>query len=56
MPSIIGNLIVLAVVIAIVAFAIRSMIKKHKAGGCCGCDCGCGGGCSCGCGEEETSK
>ena len=41
MPSIVGNLIVLAVVGVIVVFAIRAMIKKHKSGGCCGDCCNC---------------
>ena len=39
MSSIVGNLIVLAVVGLIVAYAIRAMYRKHKSGGCCGGDC-----------------
>ena len=47
-----GNLIVLAVIAVIVGFAVRSVIKTHKGGGCgCGCD-----GCS-GCGTaKKTDK
>ena len=41
------NFIVLAVIGAIVFFAVRALRKKHKSGG--GCDGNCGG-CGCGCG------
>ena len=39
-----GNLIVLAVLAIVVALAVRSVWKAHKAGGHCGGDCSCGGG------------
>ncbi len=34
-----GNIIVLAIVLAIVALAARKVFKDRKTGGC-GCDCG----------------
>ncbi|MGM9619090.1 MAG: FeoB-associated Cys-rich membrane protein [Oscillospiraceae bacterium] len=51
MPGILGNLIVIAVLLLVVALAIRSLWKSHKSGGGCSGDCsrcqGChGGGCS----------
>ena len=41
MSSILGNLIAFAFVLLLVIFAVRSMIKRRKSGGCgCGCsDC-----------------
>lgn len=47
MPAIVGNIIVLVILGVAVAFAVRSLIKAHKSGGCCGDCCSCGkGGCS----------
>lgn len=34
-----GNFIVLAIVILLVAFGVRSIYKKRKEGGGCGCGC-----------------
>ena len=46
MPSILGNLIVVAVLAVIVVLAVRSLWKSHKAGGHCSGDCGsCHGSC-----------
>jgi hypothetical protein len=49
MPPILGNLIVIAALILVVALAARSLWKSHQSGGHCGGDCsrcgGCGGGC-----------
>lgn len=39
MPPILGNLIVIAVLVAVVALAVRSLWKSHKAGGGCSGDC-----------------
>ena len=41
MSGIISTLFVAALLLAIIALIIRSMVKKKKAGG--GCGCGCGG-------------
>lgn len=49
MPSILGNLIVIAALVIVVALAIRSLWKEHKNGGGCGGNCascqGCHGSC-----------
>lgn len=37
MPPILGNLIVIAVLIGVVALAIRSVWKDHKSGKSCAC-------------------
>lgn len=42
MPPILGNLIVIAVLIGVVALAVRSVWKDHKAGK----SCACGGDCA----------
>ena len=47
-----GDALVLAVIALGVFFAIRSMVKQKKAGGCAGCS-GCGGGCS-GCPHSQA--
>lgn len=44
MPAGLGNAIVIAVLIAVVALAVRSLWKSHKSGGCNG-DCASCGGC-----------
>ena len=44
-----GNVIVIAVLAAVVTLAIRSVWKPHKEGGHCGGDCGSCGGCHGGC-------
>ena len=40
MPAILGNIIVTAVLTAVVALAVRSLWKSHKSGGGCNGDCG----------------
>ena len=40
MPPILGNIIVIAVLAAVVALAVRSLWKSHKSGGDCNGDCG----------------
>lgn len=45
MPSIIGNGIVIAVLVVVVALAVRSLWKSHKSGGHCNGDCSSCGGC-----------
>ncbi len=40
MPVILGNLIVIAALIAVMALAVRSLWKSHKSGGGCNGDCG----------------
>ena len=40
MPAVFGNMIVIAVLIAVVALAVRSLWKSHKSGGGCKGDCG----------------
>ena len=44
-PPMIGNLIVIAALVAVAAQAVRSIWKGHKKGGQCGGDCGQCGGC-----------
>ena len=44
-PPMIGNLIVIAALVAVAALAVRSIWKGHKKGGHCGGDCGQCGGC-----------
>jgi hypothetical protein len=39
MNPIIGTIIILAVVAAVAALALRSVIKSRKSGGSCGCGC-----------------
>lgn len=39
MPPIAGYIIVTAVLVAVVALAVRSLWKSHKSGGGCGGDC-----------------
>ena len=43
-----GDIIVIAVILVLVALAARSIYKAKKKGGCCGdcASCGCGCGCS----------
>jgi hypothetical protein len=45
MSSMIGNILVLTILAAAVALAVRSMWRSHKSGGHCGGDCGSCGGC-----------
>ena len=45
MPAILGNIIVIAVLIAVVGLAVRSTWKSHKSGGGCNGDCGSCRGC-----------
>ena len=40
MPTILGNIIVIAVLIAVVVLAARSLWKSRKSGGGCNGDCG----------------
>ena len=40
MPAIMGNIIVIAVLIAVAALAVRSLWKSRKSGGGCNGDCG----------------
>lgn len=40
MPAVLGNVIVIAVLAAIVALVVRSLWKARKSGGCCNGDCG----------------
>ena len=40
MPAVFGNMIVIAVLIAVVALVIRSLWKSHKSGRDCNGDCG----------------
>ena len=44
-PPMIGNLIVIAALVAVAALAVRSICNCHKKGGHCGGDCGQCGGC-----------
>ncbi|MCI6258062.1 MAG: FeoB-associated Cys-rich membrane protein [Spirochaetia bacterium] len=47
-----GTFVVLAILIAVVAISLRSVIKNKKANKCgCGCGCGCSG-----CSEGSCSK
>lgn len=45
MTAVLGNLIVIAVLVAVVALAARSLWKSRKAGGHCTGDCASCGGC-----------
>ncbi len=45
MPPIVGNLIVIALLAAVVALAIRSLWKDRRNGTHCTGDCSCCGGC-----------
>lgn len=45
MPPILGNLIVLLVLAAAAALAVRSLWRSHKRGGHCNGDCASCGGC-----------
>lgn len=45
MPAILGNIIVIAVLIAVVVLAVRSLWKSRKSGGGCNGDCGSCRGC-----------
>ncbi len=45
MPELLGTLLILALVAVVVFFAVRSLWRQHKAGGCCG-NCAQCGGCS----------
>ena len=45
MPPVLGNIIVIAVLIAVVVLAGRSLWKSHKSGGGCNGDCGNCSGC-----------
>lgn len=47
MPSILGNVIVIGVLLAVVALVARSLWKTHKSGGHCSGDCGSCAGCHC---------
>lgn len=49
MPGYLGYVIVIAVLAIVVALAVRSLWKEHKAGGHCSGDCGSCGGCHGGC-------
>ena len=40
MPAILGNIIVIAVLIAVVTLAVRSLWKSRRSGGGCNGDCG----------------
>ena len=40
MPPILGNIIVIALLLTVVALVIRSLWKSHRSGGGCGGDCG----------------
>ena len=40
MSAVFGNMVVIAVLIAIAAWAVRSLWKSHKSGGDCNGDCG----------------
>ncbi len=42
-----GTFIVAAIVVALIALAIRYVVRSRKKGGCAGCEgcAGCGGGC-----------
>lgn len=51
MSPLLGTAIVILVLVGIVALAVRSLWKTHKAGGQCGGDCSSCGGCS-GCHHE----
>ena len=52
MPSILANLIVIAILAVVVAFAVRSIIKKRKSGGGCSGDCS-SCGCNCSSGKHQ---
>ncbi len=49
MPAMFGNLIVIAMLAAVVALAVRSLWKSRKSGGGCNGDCGNCRGCNRGC-------
>ncbi len=40
MPVVLGNIIVIAVLLAAAALAVRSLWKSHRSGGGCNGDCG----------------
>ncbi len=45
MPTLLGNMIVITVLVIVVALAVRSLRKSRKAGGRCTGDCTTCGGC-----------
>jgi len=45
----IADIIICAIVLTAIGFAVKSIIKKK--GGCCDCD-----GCSCGCGKKSNEN
>ena len=56
MPAILGNLIVIAVLAAVVALAARSLWREHKRGGGCSGDCSSCGGCHGHCRKKLAGK
>lgn len=40
MTAVLGNIIVIAVLLAVAALAVRSLWKSHRSGGGCNGDCG----------------
>ncbi len=50
------TIIVLLVLVCVVGFVIRNMIKNKKIGGCSSCGGSCSGNCACGCNSERTQK
>ena len=51
MPAVLGNLIAIALVVLMVFFSLRSILKDRKNGGCTH-NCSCCSGCACG-GEKH---
>lgn len=51
MPPILGNIIVIAVLAAVIGLAVRSLWRSRKTGGCSG-DCASCGGCHSGKGKQ----
>ena len=59
MPELnVQTIVVGLILLAVVALAVRSILRQHRRGGCSGCSCGCegcGGSGSCG-GHTEPPK
>ena len=49
----VGDIIVIAVIVVLMALSIRALIKAKKNGGCCGNCSSCGCGCSSSCNQPS---
>lgn len=57
MPGVLIEIVLIALIALAIVFAVRSIIKKRKSGGCCGCgSSSCGSSCCTGCGMENKNK